>query len=172
MGIGSDLSKIAFGSWDASAGVAPTATDSMTLDTRGNFFHVLDALDTASTSIEFRGVLSPSFKGGSVNFRVQWAATTATSGDTNLTLEVQRLQVDVTDLDGLSYDTLQEFGGDITTNGTSGVLTESNVVLATTDCDDWSAGDAFTLRLSRRPLNAQDSLVGDIEIMALFMSEE
>ncbi len=138
----------------------PTATAFATLDTR-NSIAVLDFDDAATESAVFVGILPEAASLGSgLIVSLRWMATTATSGDVRWSVAWEK---STTDLDSDSFDTAT--AATVTTNGTSGIVTVTNITC--TNIDSLAAGDLFRLRVQRLGADGADSMTGDAELVAV-----
>jgi hypothetical protein len=136
----------------------PTATDFATLDTR-NSIAVLDFDDATDESAVFVSIIPEAASLGSgLKIRLHWMATTATSGDVVWDVSLERM---TTDLDSDSFDTIAS--GTAAANGTSGIVTVTEITLTT--IDSVTAGDGFRLKVTRDANNASDTMTGDAELV-------
>jgi hypothetical protein len=135
----------------------PPASAYATLDTR-NSVACLDFDDATDESAVFVGIIPEGASLGSgLKIRLHWAATTATSGDVRWDVSLERM---TTDLDSDSFDTVAS--ATATTNGTSGILTVTEIALTT--IDSVTAGDGFRLKVTRDANNGADTMSGDCEL--------
>jgi hypothetical protein len=138
----------------------PTATAFATLDTR-NSIAVLDFDDATDESAVFVSIIPEAASLGSgLKIRLHWMATTATSGNVVWDVSLERM---TTDLDSDSFDTIAS--GTAAANGTSGILTVTEITLTT--IDSVTAGDGFRLKVTRDANNASDTMTGDAELIAV-----
>jgi hypothetical protein len=138
----------------------PPATAFATLDTR-NSIAVLDFDDAATESAVFVGILPEAADVSSgLIVSLRWMATTATSGDVRWSVAWEKSN---TDLDSDSFDTAT--AATATTNGTSGIVTVTNITC--TNIDSLAAGDLFRLRVQRIGGDAADTMTGDAELVAV-----
>jgi hypothetical protein len=138
----------------------PTATAFATLDTR-NSIAVLDFDDAATESAVFVGILPEAASLGSgLIVSLRWMATTATSGDVRWSVAWEK---STTDLDSDSFDTAT--AATATANGTSGIVTVTNITCTT--IDSLAAGDLFRLRVQRVGGDGADTMTGDAELVAV-----
>jgi hypothetical protein len=138
----------------------PPASAFATLDTR-NSIAVLDFDDTSTESAVFVGILPEAASLGSgLIVSLRWMATTATSGDVRWSVAWEKSN---TDLDSDSYDSAT--ASNATTNGTSGIVTVTNITC--TNIDSLSAGDLFRLRVQRIGGDGADTMTGDAELVAV-----
>jgi hypothetical protein len=136
----------------------PTATSFATLDTR-NSIAVLDFDDATDESAVFVSIIPEAASLGSgLKIRLHWMATTATSGNVVWDVSLERM---TTDLDSDSFDTIAS--GTAAANGTSGILTVTEITLTT--IDSVTAGDGFRLKVTRDANNASDTMTGDAELV-------
>jgi hypothetical protein len=138
----------------------PTATAFATLDTR-NSIAVLDFDDAATESAVFVGILPEAADVTSgLIVSLRWMATTATSGDVRWSVAWEKSN---TDLDSDSFDTAT--AATATANGTSGIVTVTNITCTT--IDSLAAGDLFRLRVQRVGGDGADTMTGDAELVAV-----
>jgi hypothetical protein len=138
----------------------PPSTNFATLDTRNNI-GVADYDDATDESLFFMGITPEAASLGSgLKIRLHWMATTATSGNVVWDVSLERM---TTDLDSDSFDTIAS--GTAAANGTSGILTVTEITLTT--IDSVTAGDAFRLKVTRDANNASDTMTGDAELVAV-----
>jgi hypothetical protein len=138
----------------------PPSTAFATLDTR-NSIAVLDFDDATDESAVFVSIIPEAASLGSgLKIRLHWMATTATSGNVVWDVSLERM---TTDLDSDSFDTIAS--GTAAANGTSGILTVTEITLTT--IDSVTAGDGFRLKVTRDANNASDTMTGDAELVAV-----
>ena len=136
----------------------PPASAFATLDTR-NSIAVLDFDDATDESAVFVSIIPEAASLGSgLKIRLHWMATTATSGNVVWDVSLERM---TTDLDSDSFDTIAS--GTAAANGTSGILTVTEITLTT--IDSVTAGDGFRLKVTRDANNASDTMTGDAELV-------
>jgi hypothetical protein len=136
----------------------PPATAFATLDTR-NSIAVLDFDDATDESAVFVSIIpEAALLGSGLKIRLHWMATTATSGNVVWDVSLERM---TTDLDSDSFDTIAS--GTAAANGTSGILTVTEITL--TAIDSVTAGDGFRLKVTRDANNASDTMTGDAELV-------
>jgi hypothetical protein len=139
---------------------SPPSTAFATLDTRSSI-PCLDFDDATDESAVFMGIIPEGASLGSgLKIRLHWMATTATSGNVVWDVSLERM---TTDLDSDSFDTIAS--GTAAANGTSGILTVTEITLAT--IDSVTAGDGFRLKVTRDANNASDTMTGDAELIAV-----
>jgi hypothetical protein len=138
----------------------PPAADYATLDTR-NSIAVLDYDDASTESAVFVGVLPEAADVSSgLIVSLRWMATTATSDDVRWSVAWEKSN---TDLDSDSFDTAT--AATATANGTSGIVTVTNITCTT--IDSLAAGDLFRLRVQRVGGDGADTMTGDAELIAV-----
>jgi hypothetical protein len=98
--------------------------------------------------------------GSGLKVRIHWMATTATSGDVVWGAQIERMN---TDLDSDSFDTAAEVTS--ATNGTSGIVTASEITITT--IDSVAAGELFRLKIYRKAADGADTMTGDAELVAV-----
>jgi hypothetical protein len=137
----------------------PPASNFATLDTR-NSIACLDFDDATDESAVFVSIIPEAASLGSgLKIRLHWMATSATSGDVVWDVSLERMN---TDLDSDSFDTIAS-GTAAATNGTSGILTVTEITLTT--IDSVTAGDGYRLKITRDADNGSDSMSGDAELV-------
>ena len=136
----------------------PPASNYATLDTR-NSIAVLDFDDATDESAVFVSIIPEGASLGSgLKIRLHWMATTATSGNVVWDVSLERM---TTDLDSDSFDTIAS--GTAAANGTSGILTVTEITMTT--IDSVTAGDGYRLKVTRDANNASDTMTGDAELV-------
>lgn len=136
----------------------PPNTAFATLDTR-NSIAVLDFDDATDESAVFVGIIPEGASLGSgLKIRLHWMATSATSDNCVWDVSLERM---TTDLDSDSFDTIAS--ATAAANGTSGILTVTEITLTT--IDSVTAGDGFRLKVTRDANNASDTMSGDAELV-------
>lgn len=138
----------------------PPATAFATLDTRNSIL-VLDFDDATDESAVFVSVIPEAASLGSgLKIRLHWMATTATSGNCVWDVSLERMN---TDLDSDSFATIAS--ATAAANGTSGILTVTEITLTT--IDSVTAGDGYRLKVTRDADNASDTMSGDAELVVV-----
>ncbi len=119
--------------------------------------------DSTDESVTFHGKMSEDYVSGSnLLVRIDWVASTATTGDVKWGVEVERIADGGLDIDSDSFDT-QQFDTD-TTDGTSGVTTRTTITLTNAQADAIAKGDAFRLRIER-DTSVAGNMSGDAQIL-------
>jgi hypothetical protein len=137
---------------------SPPSTAFATLDTRSSI-PCLDFDDATDESAVFMGIIPEGASLGSgLKIRLHWMATTATSGNVVWDVSLERM---TTGLDSDSFDTIAS--GTAAANGTSGILTVTEITLTT--IDSVTAGDGYRLKVTRDANNASDTMTGDAELV-------
>ena len=135
----------------------PPATNFATLDTRNSIL-VLD-FDAADESAVFVSVIPEAASLGSgLKIRLQWMATSATSGNCKWDVSLERM---TTDLDTDSFE-LPVTSATTATNGTPGIPTVTEITLTT--IDSVTAGDGYRLKVTRNASSGSDTMTGDAEL--------
>ena len=138
----------------------PPATAFATLDTRNSIL-VLDFDDATDESAIFVSVIPEAASLGSgLKIRLHWMATTATSGNCVWDVSLERMN---TDLDSDSFNTIAS--ATAAANGTSGILTITEITLTT--IDSVTAGDGYRLKVNRDANNGSDTMSGDAELVVV-----
>lgn len=144
----------------------PPAAGYATVDLRNDFV-VLDFDDTLNEMAQFHTTVPSHYGGGSLTAHVTWTSTTATTGNVKLRTELTRLAA------GANLDSLPAVDGSdnitIAAPATSGDLAiASTTAIAVAAL---AAGDALLVAISRLAADAADTLVGDVEVVAVEIRE-
>jgi hypothetical protein len=140
----------------------PPASNFATLDTR-NSIAVLDFDASTDESAVFVGVMPEGASLGSgLKIRINWMATSATSGACRWGVQIERMN---TDEDSDSFDTAATGGS--TTSGTSGIITTTEITVTT--IDSVAAGEPFRLKVYRDAdgTSGTDDMTGDAELVSV-----
>jgi hypothetical protein len=98
--------------------------------------------------------------GSGLKIRLHWMSTNQTSNNVVWDVSLERM---TTDLDSDSFDTIAS--GTAAANGTSGILTVTEITLTT--IDSVTAGDGFRLKVTRDANNGSDNMSNDAELIAV-----
>jgi len=140
----------------------PPASNYATIDTR-NSIMVLEFDAATDESAVFVGVIPEAASLGSgLKIRIHWMADTATSGTCRWGVQIERMN---TDEDSDSFDTAATAGS--TTNGTSGIITTTEITITT--IDSVAAGGPFRLKVFRDAdgTSGTDDMTGDAQLVAV-----
>lgn len=140
----------------------PPAANYATIDTR-NSIMVLDFDAATDESAVFVGIIPESASLGSgLKIRINWMATSATSGTCRWGVQIERMN---TDEDSDSFDTAATAGS--TTNGTSGIITTTEITITT--IDSVVAGNPFRIKVYRDAdgTSGTDDMTGDAELVSV-----
>lgn len=146
-----------------------TASSIPGFDTRNGML-VLDFDDSTDEEVEFSGVMPRSYAGGGIDVVIGWAATSATSGDVVWDVSLKSVTDDADDLDTKAFAAANS--ATATTASASGEV--DYVTIAFTDgadMDSVAAGEYFRLKLNRDANNASDTMVGDAELVFIYIEE-
>jgi len=145
----------------------PPAANFASLDTRGDFA-MLDFDDTVDETGQFHAILPSHYSGGNLVAVVTWTSTSAITGNALLRVEAVRLA------SGDNLDTLPAAGDSenltLTAPAASGNLVISETASLTVS--SLASGDILMLVLTRLATDAGDTLVGDVELLAVEIREE
>ena len=133
---------------------------------------VLDFDDTANESADFPGSVSSAYSNsGNQTVRIVWSATTAVSGTVRWSAQLERQQTGVGfDLDSDDLSTSVSVDASAATN--TGSLVHTDIDLDSLPAADVPiAGETFRLRITRDATHANDSLVGDAELLSVELKE-
>lgn len=149
--------------WAAGDAELP-ASNFATWDTRNNHL-VLDFDQTTGETAYFTGVLPRNYAGGGITVYVHWTAD-VTTNTVGWLIAIERMN---TDLDADSFAGDQTVTA-ATVNGTSGIITITNVAISNgANIDSLAAGEAFRLRITRDVAN--DTGAGDANLVAIEIKE-
>ena len=140
----------------------PPASNYATIDTR-NSIMVLEFDAATDESAVFVGVIPEAASLGSgLKVRIHWMADTATSGTCRWGVQIERMN---TDEDSDSFDTAATAGS--TTNGTSGIITTTEITITT--IDSVTAGEPYRLKVFRDAdgTSGTDDMTGDAQLVAV-----
>jgi hypothetical protein len=138
----------------------PPAANYATIDTR-NSIMVLDFDAATDESAVFVGIIPEAASLGSgLKIRINWMATSATSGTCRWGVQIERMN---TDEDSDSFDTAATAGS--TTNATSGIITTTEITITT--IDSVAAGDPFRIKVYRDASSVTDDMTGDAELVSV-----
>ena len=140
----------------------PPAANYATIDTR-NSIMVLDFDAATDESAVFVGIIPEAASLGSgLKIRINWMATSATSGTCRWGVQIERMN---TDEDSDSFDTVATAGS--TTNATSGIITTTEITITT--IDSVVAGDPFRIKVFRDAdgTSGTDDMTGDAELVSV-----
>jgi len=140
----------------------PPASNYATIDTR-NSIMVLDFDAATDESAVFVDVMPEAASLGSgLKVRLHWMADTATTGTCRWGVQIERMN---TDEDSDSFDTAATAGS--TTNGTSGIITTTEITITT--IDSVAAGEPYRLKVFRDAdgTSGTDDMTGDAQLVAV-----
>lgn len=140
----------------------PPASNYATIDTR-NSIMVLEFDAATDESAVFVNVMPEAASLGSgLKIRIHWMADTATSGTCRWGVQIERMN---TDEDSDSFDTAATGGS--TTNGTSGIITTTEITITT--IDSVAAGEPYRLKVFRDAdgTSGTDDMTGDAQLVAV-----
>lgn len=135
-----------------------------TKDTR-NQYAVLDFDDTTNESTIFVGLMPQQYSDTDIEVRLFFTMTSATSGDVDWQLKMERLTSEDQDIDSDSYSALTTSINNAV-SGTSGKITIATVTITKgANMDNVVAGDMFALQITRDA--ATDTAAGDAELFGV-----
>lgn len=147
----------------------PPASAFATFDTR-NAVPVLDFDDTTDESAVFGGVLPNNYAGGGLTVTLVWMATSATTGDVQWDVAIERHQDDAFDIDADGFAAAQSAAG--TTASASGEQQYTDITFTNgAAMDSLAAGESFRIKVTRDANNAADTMTGDAEILRVVIKE-
>lgn len=97
--------------------------------------------------------------------KLQYSMASAVANKVDLEVEVMAISDgDAQDVDGASFDSVNEVAGGTTVPGTAGYLDEISISLS--NDDNVAAGDLVYIRVNRDHDDADDTASGDLELRA------
>lgn len=146
----------------------PPATNYATQDQR-NTVPVLDFDAATEEAAYFSFRIPDSYSGGGLSIKLNWMATSATTGDVKWGVSVERHDTG-NDLDSDSLATEQT--GTTTTSGTSGAPVVTTITASSgANMDSAVAGDMVRLKVARKAADGADTMAGDAELESLAVYE-
>lgn len=119
--------------------------------------------DTVAEDVVFHDAISRDYSAGNITVDIDWVAASAIIGGVTWGVEFERIAPGGQDIDTDGFAAQQT--GTSTTNGTSGIVTRTSIVLTQAQADSIAAGDPFRLRVQRVVGDVGDDLVGDAQIL-------
>jgi len=147
----------------------PVSSDFATLDTR-NFHPVLDfRAATANESAVFSAAMPRSYAGGGLTVSVHYAMTSATSGDIDWDVDLERIGDQQQDLDSDGFVGVNSTDN-TTVPGTSGLVDIITVTFTDgADMDSIAVGEGFRMKVTRDAI--ADTAAGDAELRFVEIKE-
>lgn len=162
LGGGADM----FGPWTANDTIFPSVKPAGASSRNSHpILSFDDGVVETDENVVFSGSLSRDYSGGDVIVDIDSVAETAIAGDFVLGVEIEHIAPGGTDIDLDSFDT-QQIETD-TTSVTSGVVTRTSITLTNAEADEWAAGDAFRLRLTRKSSLGGDTMSDDLQVLRI-----
>lgn len=143
----------------------PLAANYATPDVR-NSIPVLDFDAAVAESACFGAVLPRHYTNGGITARVAWMATTATSGQVQWAIAIERHDPS-TDLDADSFASAVN-GALTTTAAAAGQPTYTDIALTNAQIDGLAVGEHFRLKITRLVAGAMS---GDAELLSIELRE-
>jgi hypothetical protein len=124
--------------------------------------------DDLDVNCVFDAVLGDAYAGGDIQLDIDWISAAAVVDNVRWGIQWERMAPGGLDLDGNGFAAAQ-FATD-PTNGTSGVITRSQITFTNAQADAIAAGDSFRLLLFR-DTSVADNMVGDAQMVRVAMRE-
>ena len=144
----------------------PPTANYATVDLRSGFV-VLDFDDTTDEKAQFHAVVPSHYGGGNLLAELTWTSSAATTGNAQWRVEITRLN------QGANLDTLPAVAGSsdvlVAAPAASGDLITS--LSSSLTPGGLTTGDLLLVQVTRLAADAADTLVGDIELVALEIRE-
>lgn len=139
----------------------PPASSFATLDTR-NGHPVLDFDATANESAVFSAVMPRRYSGGGLTVSLGYSMATATSGDVDWDIALERIGDQQQDVDADGFAAVNS-ADNTTVPATSGMVDVVSVAFTDgADMDGVAAGELFRIKVTRDA--ASDTAIGDAEL--------
>lgn len=147
----------------------PGASPLPTFDVRNNI-PILDFDAGGNEKARFGCFMPRHYNGGGITVTIGWMASTATSGNVKWNMQLLSVTDDADDLDSKVYAATQTV-----TAGAADVSGEVDyTTISFTDgaqMDSIAAGEYFRLTLERQGAHADDTMVGDAEMLFIEIKE-
>lgn len=154
--------------WTATGNVPP-GTLPATFDLRNN--HAVLDYDASTDEVGlFESVMPRYYGGGGITATIIWMASSATSGSVRWEMAFERHQDETTDLDTDDFATAKTV--DSTAPATNGAPQYASIAFSNgAEIDSIAVGESFRVRLKRLGSNANDTMLGDAELMRIELKE-
>lgn len=154
---------------DANTPLAGPSTNFPTPDTR-NTYNVLDFDATTEENAEFERAMAEDFGTSGFSVEIEWAASSATSGNVVWGVALDRLVIDSTDMDSArTYATEKTVTDAAPAN--SGEFTRAVISFSNSEIDSIVAGDTYMLKVARVAADGSDTMAGDAELKRVRLIE-
>jgi hypothetical protein len=150
--------------FDANTALLPSTNKAELKSRNGHPIVAFD--DTVDESAFWARRISQDYSGGNVIVDIDWVAETATTGNTVLGIQVERLAPGGQDIDTDGYAT-QKLSSAVATNATNGVITRTTITLSNSEADSIAAGDLARIRIEAKPTDGGWTMTGDLEIVGV-----
>lgn len=153
----------------AGQGIHPTS-NSATLSVRSGRLHGVYSFDqTTGQTMNYEGVLAPSYDSTSNLTVTLYVTSTATSGGVVFSAEIEAITSSL-DIDADSFDAAKN-SATTTISGTSGVAVPCTITLANSEADDITAGLPYRLRITRVVADAGDDMAAPAQVLRVVVSQ-
>lgn len=134
--------------------------------------HWLLAFDAGTDeSAVFTLVMPDHYGGNGIDVSLRWAAATATSGNCIWDVAIERINDDVQDIDSDSFAAANSVTA--AAASASGELSYDSVTFSDgADMDSVAAGDVYRIKITRDADNASDTMAGDAQLKAVYVTEQ
>lgn len=140
----------------------PPSTAFATADTR-NLHPVLDFDDTTDEEAVFSGIVPQHYTAAaSVQVYVHYAMSSATSGNVQIDVQIERVGDGQQDIDANGFAAVQSVTQAVP--ATSGNVDIALVTLTNAQADAIAVGEGFRLKVRRDANHASDTATGDMEL--------
>ncbi len=147
----------------------PPASNFATFDTR-NAHPVLDFDAGTDETAQFTAIMPSNYAGGGVTVVLQWAASTATTGNVVWAVSFEDIGDETQNIGSDGFASAQSVTA--AAPGTSGLVQYSSVAFTNgAQMDSVVAGDLFRIRVVRDADNVNDTMTGDAELVGLEIRE-
>ena len=137
------------------------ASNYATPDETGDNHPCLDFDGTTNETVYYHLALPGGYGGGGMTYTFLLAMSSATSGNVQLDIAIERMNTDLAASGGFGSDTT----GSVSVSGSAGVPFELSIAVANADLDGTPAGGFYRLRVVRNNAVASNA-AGDLELLS------
>jgi len=148
-------------SFDANDVIYPPVNPAVASSRNGHPIISFD--DTVAENVTRKLTVSSNYSNTDISVDIDWVAETATTGGVTWGVEFERKAPGGTDIDLDSFAAQKT--GTSTTNGTSGIITRTTIILTQAEADAIQALDSYRIRLQRVVGDVGDDMIGDAQVL-------
>lgn len=154
--------------WTAGDAVLPSSNPAQL--TSRNDHAVLAFDDSTAESVIFEGIMPEGYTAEALEVLLFWVAATATSNTVRWGAEWERDNSGGHDIDSDSFSAQQTVDSDAP--GTCGQIRSATIEFTQAQADSVAAGEPFRLRIQRAAAAAEDTMVGDAQLLRVAVREK